>query len=72
MRTSDGDQRSSLDMIFVRETNKAIGVRNCNNKLVWLPKSQCLIEHRRVESGEQVLTISVPEWLIQNNELTDA
>lgn len=55
--------RLTLDL--KRETEKAFGVVNLKDKLVWLPKSLC----SRAEKSGRTVTLDVPEWLAGREEL---
>ncbi len=46
----------------VRETDKAFGVTEDGEAIIWLPKSQ-------VEWDEDASTMAMPEWLAKEKEL---
>ncbi len=44
-------------------TEKAIGVRDANDKLVWFPRSQ--VDYQAVKGGVE---ITLPKWLADKND----
>jgi hypothetical protein len=59
--------RSNLHDIpvqFKRETEKAWGIADPSNdeKIIWLPKSQCELE--RGEGPNEADILTAPEWLL--------
>ncbi len=64
--------RSDLHDIPVRvrrETDLAWGIADENNpgEIIWLPKSQCEIEHGEAPNEADILT--APEWLLKEKGL---
>jgi hypothetical protein len=53
-------------VVILAETDLAIMVHNDRDKTVWLPKSQVEIERR----GGGAATITLPEWLAEDRELS--
>lgn len=65
---------TDITVIFVKETEKALGVRKTEDSsfVIWLPKSQ--IEFSTEGSGPHVLKtgyveVTLPEWLAQEKGL---
>jgi hypothetical protein len=52
----------------VRETEKAILLRDSHGKAHWLPKSQACEEGERGTIGGLQKLYSVPQWLVRKNE----
>lgn len=58
-----------LDVVVLRETDKAWGIDNPNKvrDIIWLPKSQCQIGAEPAPSKDATLTC--PEWLAKERGL---
>jgi len=56
----------AVSVLFVRETDAAILVDDAGNE-VWLPKSQ--IEFPDDAKLDDVIDVSLPEWLAEDKEL---
>lgn len=69
---------AELDMVIVRETDRAVGFGDEEDadELVWLPKSQLGRmtyadggDSREVQIGERVTHVEIPEWLAHRHDL---
>lgn len=49
-------------------TDMSIGVRNLNDKLVWIPRSQIVDSSDELVKGTAV-EIELPEWLLLEKDL---
>jgi RecG-like helicase len=58
------DERMLRVKMFDAETEKAVGIKNAKDLLVWLPKSQI---DRRVFGG--FIEVLVPSWLADKVDL---
>lgn len=58
-----------LDVIVLRETDKAYGVADPSGKpgIIWLPKSQCELSDFKMPKRTGIITC--PEWLAIAKEL---
>lgn len=59
-----------LEVVVLRETEKAILVRTEDGEEAWVPKSQILAEGTTVSSDpDEVGTLSIPRWLAEEKGL---
>lgn len=63
------DDMEVYEFIFVRESDKAIGVckEGEEGRLIWLPKSQ--IDYEEKPQRGEVIEVEVPDWLAIEKDL---
>lgn len=60
---------ADYDLLYITETEKAIAVRRSeDHDMFWLPKSQIEYEPKEYKRY-QVITITIPEWLAEKQDL---
>jgi hypothetical protein len=59
----------SVTLFIVKAGWKAVQVKNAYGELVWLPKSQMVLERGRYEDNVEVV-LSIPDWICEDRHLS--
>lgn len=65
------------DFYLIASTDKAILIRDCDERKVWIPRSKIIDiiygkDLKDTETGlpvKEIRSIEIPEWLASNNDL---